>query len=86
MNRIITYAINQNDGLVVSRVGDEMAWPILQYEEMRPENNFQTSYKLEKIPVLSVGCEYRALRFTRKIPVKLKNKHREFWGFSLLKD
>lgn len=79
-NRIITYAVNQEDGLVVSRVGGEIAWPILQWDEMKPENNFQTSYALERIPVLSVGSEYRALKWTKKIPLELKNRHRAFWG------
>lgn len=85
MNRIITYAINQEDGLVVSRVKDEIAWPILQWDAMTPENSFATSYQLERIPVSQIGSEYRALKWTKKIPTELKNRHREFWGFPLLK-
>ncbi len=80
MNRIIRYAVNQADGMVVSRVGDEFAWPILDWDAMKPENNFATSYYLERVPVLSIGSEYRNLKFTRKIPIQIKNAHRAFWG------
>jgi hypothetical protein len=84
VNRIITYAINQEDGLVISRVGSELAWPVLQWDAMTPENNFETSYQLESVRVLSVGTEYSALKWTKKIPIDLKNKHRAFWGMKPL--
>ena len=77
--RTIQYAIDKETGLVVSRVGSELAWPILDY----PSSNFQT--KLEKIPVFTVGVSWPMLVWTRKLPKVIKNIHREFWGFSKLK-
>lgn len=83
--KTITYAIN-GTGLVVSRVGSEIAWPILEYDKMLPENSWEMDYHLEKMAVFSVaGYVWDALKWTKKIPKKLKNIHREFWGFSKLK-
>ena len=84
--RNITYAIDLDTGLVVSRVGNELAWPILDYEEMSPENNYAMNYHLEKMSVYSaVTYCWSALKWTRKIPVEIKNIHRRFWGFKELK-
>ena len=83
--RTITYAINKNTGLVWSRIGSETAFPVLDYNGMTPKNNFETHYNLEKANVLSVGCEWDYLHWTKKIPEKIKNKHRKFWGFPELK-
>ena len=79
MNRIITYAIDKVSGMVFSQVGREIAVPVLDYEGMTPENNFQTKYYLEAVPALSayIGTD---LRWTRKVPNALKNLHRAFWG------
>lgn len=84
MNRIITYGVCKDDGMVVSRVGSEVAWPVLQYEDMLPENNFTPTYKLERMPVLSVTDEWYRIKWTKKIPIHLKNRHRVFWGFKPL--
>ena len=86
MNRIITYAVNKEDGLVVSRVGDEIAWPIIQFEQIEKNGNFNgpMDVKLENIPVLSVGTEWNCLQWTKKVPVTLKNLHRKHWGFDPL--
>jgi len=84
--RNITYAIDLETGLVVSRVGSELAWPILDYEGMLPENNYAMNYCLEKISVSSVaGYYWSLLKWTRKIPLEIKNIHRRFWGFKELK-
>lgn len=84
--RNITYAIDLDTGLVISRVGSELAWPILDYDGMLPENNYAMNYSLEKTSVYSLagGC-WSALKWTRKIPVEIKNIHRRFWGFRELK-
>jgi len=86
MNKVITYAINREDGLVVSRVGSQLAWPVVQYDQIGEKGNFNgpINIKLENIPVTSVGQEWGLLRWTKKIPVVLKNQHRKHWGFSLL--
>lgn len=82
--RTITYAIEQNTGLVYSQVGSEIAVPVLDYDGMKPENNFQTRYDLEKSPVFAAHIG-TAFIWTRKIPNAIKNIHREFWGMKLLK-
>ena len=82
-NRTIQYAIDQATGQVCSQVGDEMAFPILAYTSMTPENNFNLEYSLEKHSIFaSIGM---SLKWTRKIPQEIKNQHREFWGFKPLK-
>lgn len=84
MNRIITYGIDRETDMVISRVNSEVAWPVLDYEGMQPENNFAMYYTLEKMPILSLGSSWRSIKWTKKIPVELKNRHREFWGFKSL--
>ena len=79
MIKQIQYSIDAN-GLVWSRVGSEMAIPVLDYENMTPENNFQMNYRLEKFDVLDVCHELRFLKPTRNIPPQIKELHRKFWG------
>ena len=85
--RVITYAIDTDSGMVVSRVGGEIAWPILQWDRIGVDGDFTKplEYALETIPVLSVGSAWRALHWTRKVPVAIKNRHRVFWGMAQLK-
>lgn len=77
--RTIQYAIDQDTGLVWSRVGDEVAFPECQYIEAGPNNCFDLRYKLEKDTVLRT-LPHANLKWTKKIPVKIKNVHRKFWG------
>jgi len=83
MKRIL-YMIDTSTGMVVSQVGNEYAWPVLDFEHMRPENNFETRYDLEKLtfPMAMPGLPYCAR--TRKIPLEIKNFHRRFWGMKPL--
>jgi len=83
MNRIITYMIDKETGLVFSRVGGEVAVPVLDYKGMTPENNFKTNYYLEKISLFDV-YPYCSLKHTKKVPIELKNRHRKFWGMKTL--
>ena len=86
MRRIIQYAEDLDSGLVVSRVGREFAWPILQYDKIGEGGDFTKpfEYELERVGVFSTGPI--RLRHTRKIPTTLKNTHRKFWGMPLLKE
>ena len=84
MQKRITYALHP-EGYVVSRVGSEMAWPVLDWNAMTPENSFTTLYLLERVSVHSVANEYHLLHWTKKIPDQIKNEHRKFWGMSPLK-
>lgn len=83
--KTIKYGIDSDTGLVWSRVGSEIAIPVLQFDKMTHQNNFQTIYELEKMDVIEVaGQAYNSVKWTRKIPVELKNRHRKFWGMKKL--
>ena len=82
MNKIITYAIDRTDGMVYSRVGREIAVPVLQYDRIGQGGDFTQplEYELEKCPVSELAAYWANFKWTRKIPVDLKNVHRKFWG------
>ena len=82
--KTIQYAIDTEMRTVVSRVGSELAWPVLDFENMRPENNYTMNYYLEKISVISACSSMYYLKWTRKIPKRIKNLHRRFWGMEEL--
>lgn len=69
--RTIQYAIENPTGVVISRVGSEIAYPARR--------------RLEKLSVYALAPSWRAYRWTRKIPRALKNRHRKFWGMPPLK-
>jgi len=77
--RNIKYGIDTDTGLVWSRMGSQVAVPVLQYDQMTSQNNFQPTYKLEKMNVIHTAA-YNCVRWTRKIPTAIKNLHRTFWG------
>lgn len=81
--KTIQYAIDTETRLVVSRVGSELAWPIMDFDNMRPENNYTMNYYLEKMSIFSV--ETYMLKWTLKIPKRIKNLHRKFWGMREVK-
>jgi hypothetical protein len=83
--RTIQYAIDSETGLVWSRVGDACAVPVLDFEGMKPENKYEMAYDLKKIPVLQIAGGWHYLKWTRKIPTKVKNFHRAFWGMKPLR-
>ena len=80
----IRYMVNKDDGIVYSQVYHDVAVPVLDFEGMKPENNWKMACNLEKTPDHQV-YPYCHLIHTRKIPVELKNVHREFWGMKPLK-
>lgn len=92
MNRVITYCVDKASGLVGSRVGDELAFPILQFDKIgmggkgfQPGDfNGPMIYELERDNVFAYRQNWRSLRWTKKIPKRLKNRHRKFWGFKPL--
>ena len=79
----IQYAIH-SEGYVISRVGSEVAWPVLDFAGMTPENSYEMNYYLEKVSVHEIVSEWNLLNWTRKVPLKVKNVHREYWGFPRL--
>ena len=84
-DRRITYMIEPDMGMVYSRVGSEVAIPVLDFAWMTSENGYETNYPLEKFNVLSVAHDLQHVKHTRKIPVEIKNEHRKFWGMKPLK-
>lgn len=82
--KTIQYAIDLETGMVISRVDSEIAVPVLQYDKMTPQNNFKTEYALEKMNVFSLAHSWDYYKWTRYIPLPIKNAHRAFWGFQTL--
>lgn len=94
----ITYA-RHIDGFVYSRVGDEIAFPVLEFAEIGQggverstgiqyeAGNFTgpTNYHLEKSRLHNVSTEWSKLTWTKKIALNTKNEHRRFWGLKPLK-
>lgn len=80
----IEYAIDTETNLVISRVNDEVAVPILDYERMTPATRFQTKYPLERMNVINLSRTWDNYKWTRKIPFDIKNQHRRFWSKKLL--
>lgn len=85
--RQITYAVDP-DGVVISRVGREVAWPVLDFEAIGKDGDFSgpLTYNLVKMDFYEAMRHgvYRTLRWTKKIPMPLKNRHRVFWGMKKL--
>jgi hypothetical protein len=89
-HRVISYAVEYDSGLVYSRVGNECAVPVLDFEAIgRGGDGFEPGdfrgpmrYELTKMSVYEVN--FSDLRWTRHVPVRVKNLHREFWGFKPL--
>jgi hypothetical protein len=81
--RRVHYGIDTDTGLVVSQVyGEGYAVPVLDFEGMKPENKFEMKYNLEKFETLCYQGAY--IRWTRKIPTAIKNRHRKFWNMKEL--
>lgn len=94
----ITYA-RHIEGYVYSRVGNEVAFPVLEYAEIGmggleratgiqyEPGNFTgpTNYHLEKCGVHEITTDWQKLTWTKKIALNTKNEHRRFWGMPQLK-
>ena len=83
--RTIQYGIDPQTYQVWSRVGSEVAVPVLDFESGTFVNNFTMDTRIEKFSVFAVASDWNYLKHTRKIPIEIKNIHRKFWGFKELK-
>lgn len=83
--RTITYAIDLDTNLVISRVYSEVMIPILDFDGMTSKNNFETNYNLEKMSVQELRYNWSSYKWTKKIPKEIKNLHRLAWGMKELK-
>jgi hypothetical protein len=89
MRKTITYAIDEVTGDVYSRVGSEVAVPVLDYATFGLNGDFSGPFSryLEKMSVFALaGEQWSRLKWTRKVPAEIKNVHREFWGMDPLKE
>jgi hypothetical protein len=80
----IYYGIDEMTGLVFSRFEGQIAVPVIAFDEMKPEDNFEIKTNLEKFPHDTL--RHMQPIFTRKIPLAIKNEHRIFWGLKPLKE
>lgn len=79
----LQYFYNVNEGLWGAKLRRRgLSYPVLQYAEGTPENNFSMPLKLEDIGE-SYPIDGEA--HTKKAPVYVKNAHREFWGLKPLR-
>ena len=79
----IQYAIDKN-GLTWSRVGLQVAIPVIDMSIMNTPKGEKEPYTLEKFNVISASLtkDWEKLRWTEDLPVSLKNYHRKFWGMT----
>lgn len=77
----ITYAVNK-DGFY-ARCGDRIAFFELYYKNMKPENDFLEEYIISDCSVFEFGSQN--VRWTKKIPLVVKNRFRKHFGMSELK-
>ena len=80
----ISYAIDDITGLTWSRVGDEVAVPVMDYDGLDLKEEF-TEYTLEIHTLADMAHHLNTLHWTKNIPLSLKNYHRSFWGMRPLK-
>lgn len=80
----ITYGVG-NDSFY-SRCGDRVALFELDYNNMKPENNFESSYKITDYNIFDLhSSEFDNIRWTKKIPLSIKNMFRKYFGMQELK-
>lgn len=85
--RHIQYAFSVDEECLVSRVGNEIAWPVLDYKAIGKGGNYNAplKYDMEKFSVSSIGGRnWDALVWTRFVPTELKNQQRKFWNMAPL--
>lgn len=87
--KTICYAIDLDTDLVISRVwpSGHYLWPVLDYDEFGNDGDFSGEIPIRYEEFRSPMCEVGArLRWTKKIPVAIKNVHRKHWGMKPLKE
>ena len=82
--KTIQYAIDLDLGQVISRVNDRVLIPVLDFEGMKPENNFKTNYDLQEFSIYDISQNWYSYKWTKKIPIEIKNLHRQKWNMKLL--
>ena len=83
--RNIQYAIEMETGLIISKVDRRIYHPVLDFDGMKPENNWRMVYNYEEMSFEVLFGVYHYYKWTRKIPKEIKNFHRKYWRFKELK-
>ena len=86
--RRIRYCIDE-EGFVYSEMSNREGWaiPVYQFADFGNDGDLtgKIPMELEKFEdSIRHSLPWNTLKFTRKIPVDLKNRHREFWGMKPL--
>ena len=76
----IRYGIDTSSGMIWSRVGSQVAIPILQPENMTSKNSFKPVFELDVFELDELAGSLSLIKWTQKIPNKIKNYHRDYWG------
>lgn len=86
MSRTIQYGVD-TDGAPVAKCEGELAYFLLEYENMTPENNFTPKYHLEKTPASTLYGNnwFEGITWTRKIALRYKEQFRRFFGLKAIK-
>lgn len=81
MRNQILFGIDSTSCMVVSRYGEALAIPVLDFDCVTPVDRFAANYGLKKylLPDLSAGY-LDGIEWTPKIPARVQNQHRQFWG------
>jgi hypothetical protein len=80
----ITYGVDSES--FFARVDDRIAFFELDYNNMKPENNFEANYKITDWNIFDYhSSEFNNIRWTKKIPVAIKNMFRKHFDMPELK-
>ncbi len=82
--RRIQYGVDRETGFVVSRCGDQVAFAVIDFSDMCPEDGFQIKAHLEVDKAISVLPHMPLIQWTRKIPTGIKNVHRKIFDMKPL--
>ena len=77
----ITYGVDGET--FYARCGDRIAFFELDYQNMKPENNFESTYTIGSCPLFQIDIS--SVRFTKKIPLAIKNEFRKYFKLPELK-
>lgn len=78
----LSFAIHYEGDHWICRQDDRIIYPSINYEGMKPENKFEAdpAYFLEKTTIWDFMSFFDQYKFTKKIPLSIKNEFRAFLG------
>jgi len=81
----IRYGIDEETGIIVSQnlQTGEICWPTIDFSAMIPDDGFAFKWSMGE-PLKPLDLAGFEVHWTRKIPTKYKNIHREYWGMKPL--